>query len=673
MSNKKKRNEKKFSEKKKFFDEIFFLPQKKFFYVTGKLSVNPRGFGFVTPDDGGEDIFIHAEDICGALHGDKVKIRVVEQHGKKFEGEVVEILEHEKNIFVGVIKSHKKKFWLEPDDKKFSVEIPIKKFEDDEEFLKGLKKNKIKVVVKILTWKPLRGEIIEVLGRQNEIGVDISAIIRNHGAIEDFPEEVLDEAKKIEIEPSEEEISKRTDRRNLKIVTIDGEDAKDLDDGVFAKKIDGGFFLGVYIADVSFYVRPKTFLDNEAAERGTSIYPVDRVVPMLPKELSNGICSLNAGVNRLAFACEMNLNFEGKIINYKIFPTVIKVFRRLSYTQANKFFCGESSELADCAENLNILLEIYKLRKKIREERGAIDFDIPEIKIKLNEEGYPIELKKRIDGVAEKIIEECMLAANETVAEHTFRKKIPSLYRVHEIPDSEKIETLNRLLAHFSLHIAANKNKNPQPKDFQKILEKVKNTPAEKVISNFALRTMQQARYSTENLGHFGLAAKFYTHFTSPIRRYPDLIVHRMLRASLENPQEISKLEKKLDEAAKISSERERRAIDIERESIDLKSVEYMKDFLGNNFDGIISSVTNFGFFVELENGVEGLVRATSLQDDFYNYVESEFALIGQHTGKSFHIGDEVLVRLIEANVKLHQLTFKILPGVSTKNLIAEV
>lgn len=663
-----KRREKGRREKK-----FFKVPshQKNPIYLTGKLTINIRGFGFVTPDDGSEDIFIHAEKIHRAFHGDTVKIKIVEQYGKKREGEVIEILEHAKNIFVGTVRSRKKKFWFAPDDEKFDVEIPLTRKADDSEYLRALRNNRFKVVVKILSWNPLRGEIIEVLGRQTESGVDISSVIRNHGATEDFPDEVLDEAKNIETEPSAGAISKRIDRRNLKIVTIDGEDAKDLDDGVFAKKIDGGYFLGVYIADVSYYVKPKSFLDKEAFERGTSIYPVDRVVPMLPKELSNGICSLNAGVNRLAFACEMNLDESGKVQSYKIFPTVIKVFRRLSYTQVNKFFDGETSELADCAENLNTLLKIYELRKKIRNKRGAIDFDLPELKIKLDADGKPIEMTKRINGTAEGVIEECMLAANETVAEHTLKKKIPSLYRVHELPDSEKIETLNRLLAHFSLHIA--KNKNPQPQDFQKILEQVKDTRAEKVISNFALRTMQQARYSTENLGHFGLAAEFYTHFTSPIRRYPDLIVHRMLRASLESPQEISKLAKKLEDAAKQSSERERRAIEIERECVDLKSVEYMKDFVGQNFDAVISSVTNFGFFAELENGVEGLVRAASLHDDFYNYVDSEFALIGQRKGKSFHVGDGVRVRLIEANVKLRQLTFELLPGVTAKNLIAEM
>lgn len=579
----------------------------------------------------------------------------------------------DKNILVGRVRGRKKKFfYFEPDDEKIDLKIDLVYKKSDAEFMRTLKNNRFKVVVKILSRKPLRGEIIEVLGRQSEVGVDIAEIIRSHGAFEEFPAEVQAEANRIETYPGAEEIFKRIDRRDYEIVTIDGDDAKDLDDGVFAKKIDGGYFLGVYIADVSYYVRPKSFLDKEAFERGTSIYPVDRVVPMLPKELSNGICSLNAGINRLAFACEMILDNSGKVSSYKIFPTVIKVFRRLSYSQVNKFFAGEKI-LEDCADNLNNLLEIYKLRKKIRTERGAIDFDLPELKIKLDDEGRAVELTKRVDGVGERIIEECMMAANETVAEYMITKKIPGLYRVHENPDSEKVDTLNRLLAHFHLHIAAHKYKNPKPKDFQKILEQVKNTPAEKIISSYALRTMQQARYSTENLGHFGLAAKFYTHFTSPIRRYPDLIVHRMLRASLENPSEISWLSKKLESAAKQSSERERRAIDIERECVDMKSVEYMKNFVGQKFDAVISSVTNFGFFVELDNGVDGLVRAATLKNDYYSYIESEFALIGRRTGKSFSIGDSVRVRLIEANVKLHQLTFEIVQGVAAKDLIADM
>ncbi len=561
------------------------------------------------------------------------------------------------DIVIGKVHGVKKKFWVKVSGA--DLKIPIKRVAGDSEQLKNWRTEKAKVAVKILSAKNFYGEIIGAVK-----STDIDNVIKSHGVIEEFPANVRAEAALIGDHLSVAEISKRIDRRHLQIVTIDGEDAKDLDDGVFAEKIDGGYFLGVYIADVSYYVRANSPLDREAFERGTSIYPVDRVVPMLPKELSNGICSLNAGVERLAMACEMYLDFSGKIISYKIFPTVIKVFQRLNYMQVNNFFNGAAG-LQSCAKNLNTLLEVYKLRKKIRAERGAIDFEIPEIKIILDESGAPIKLTKKINGVAENLIEECMLAANETVAEHTLKNKIPSLYRVHELPTAEKINTFNQLLAHFNLHISKN-----EPRAFQKVLAQVKGTPAEKVISSFALRTMQQARYSPENLGHFGLAAEFYTHFTSPIRRYPDLIVHRMLRAK---PGKIEKLARRLEEFAKQSSERERRAVEIEREAVDLKSAEYMQRFLGKNFDAVICSVASFGFFVELESGVDGLVRAASLKDDFYSYAESEFALIGVRTGKTFRLGDKVRVRLTEANVELRRMTFELIEGVVAEDLIVEV
>ncbi len=620
--------------------------------IVGKLSVNQRGFGFVAPEDGGTDIFVAAENLRGAFNGDKVKVRITNIFRGRLEGHVTEILEHANSIIVGKLTHFGKKVAVEPDDKRISREIIL----PGQKYLPNTK-----VVVKVTSWEPLRGKVVEIIGKVNGVGVEVRSILRSHGVEENFPPEVQSEASRVELEPSEKEISRRIDRRNLKIVTIDGEDAKDLDDGVFAAETDdGGFFLGVYIADVSFYVRPKTFLDNEAFERGTSIYPVDRVVPMLPVELSNGICSLNAGVNRLAMACEMILDAFGNVTSYKIFPTVIRVFKRLSYTQVNKFLDGDKI-LSDCAENLNALKKIHGLRKKIREQRGSIDFDLPEMKIILSEDGTPIEITKRIQTVAESIIEECMLLANETVARHTVKKKIPSLYRVHELPSPEKVQTLNQLLAHFSLHVTKSANRELEPRDFQKILSKVKGMPAEKVITGYALRTMQQARYAAENLGHFGIAAEFYTHFTSPIRRYPDLIVHRMLRASLETPEQLPTLAKRLDEAAKHSSERERRAIDVERETLDLKAVEFMKNFVGQIFDGVIAGVTNFGFFVELDNGVDGLVRVASLYDDFYAFVEQKFALIGQATGKSFHIGDKVRVKLSSANTKLRQINFELI------------
>ena len=592
--------------------------------LIGKISVNLKGFGFVTPENGGSDIFIALENLHGALNGDKVKIKLLDNR----EGQIIEILERAKDIFIGTLAKLGKKTVFTPDDKRFTQKIIL----PNQKFIPN-----VKVVVKITSWEPIRGEVTEILGKNNAPGVEIRGILRSHGVEEDFPPEVQAEAAKIELSPDKNEISRRIDRRNLKIVTIDGEDAKDLDDGVFAAEIaDGGFFLGVYIADVSFYVRPRSFLDKEAFERGTSIYPVDRVVPMLPTELSNGICSLNAGFDRLAMACEMKLDNFGRVVDYSIFPTVIHVFKRLSYTEVNKFLDGDKI-LADCAENLNALKKIHGLRKKIRSERGAIDFDLPEMKILLNDAGKPLEITKRVQTVAESIIEECMLLANETVAEHTLKNKIPSLYRVHELPSPEKVLTLNNLLAHFNLHI----NKGKEPAEFQKILSAVKNKPFEKIITSYALRTMQQARYSPENLGHFGLAAKFYTHFTSPIRRYPDLIVHRALRGvSIKNLEEISRQ----------SSERERRAIEIEREALDLKAVEYMQRFIGQNFDGMIESVTNFGFFVELDNGVDGLVRAADLKDDYYAFVEREFGLIGVRTGKIYKIGDNVRVKLVSAN-----------------------
>ena len=643
------------SRRRNYFDEDYFIFDPRFkkpVYVFGKISVNVKGFGFVAPEDGGNDIFIAAEDLNGAWNGDRVKVRIETQYGTRREGYVAEILERANEIIVGTIKNLKKKTFVKPDDKRIDSEILIPKF--SEKFPINTK-----VVAKIISWHPLRGEILEILGKENAPGVEIRGILRSHGVEEDFPPDVQVEASKIELEPDKNEISKRIDRRNLKIVTIDGEDAKDLDDGVYAEEKNGEFFLGVYIADVSHYVKPQTFLDKEAFNRGTSIYPVDRVVPMLPKELSNGICSLNAGVDRLAMACEMKINFSGKVVDYSIFPTVIHVFKRLSYTQVNKFLDGDQ-ELADCAENLNALKKIHDLRKKIREKRGAIDFNLPEMKILLNEAGKPLEITKRIQSIAESIIEECMLFANETVAEHTIKNKIPSLYRVHELPTPEKVLTLNNLLAHFNLHIT----KANEPRNFQKILSKVKNMPAEKIITSYALRTMQQARYSPENLGHFGLAAKFYTHFTSPIRRYPDLIVHRALKGTLI---------KNLEEISRQSSERERRAIEIERECLDLKAVEFMQRFVGQNFDGVIESVTNFGFFVELDNGVDGLVRAAEIDGDYYAFVEREFALIGHMTGKSFHIGDNVRVKLVAANVKLRQLSFELISDVANRDLIAKI
>ncbi len=654
------------------------LRKKQDKFIIGKLSVNARGFGFVTPENANsddEDIFIAPTKMSSALNGDKVKVKIIMprnffDENDKREGRIIKVIERVNQNMVGTFHSEQGFKYFEADDSRISQFILIKNAKQ----FKNLK-NGMKVIVEIVEYStPIVGIITEILGSPQDIGIDVLSVIRRFGIDENFSPEILEIAKKIPQEVSESEKNLRVDRRNLKIVTIDGEDAKDLDDGVYAEKnSDGTYFLGVYIADVSYYVTENSLLDIEAFERGTSIYPVDRVVPMLPKELSNGICSLNADVDRLAMACEMILDSGGNVKNYKIFPTVIHVHKRLTYTAVNKFFRGESDELKNISEMLLNLKTICELRKNIRRQRGAIDFDLDEIKIILDEKGHPIDIIKRERNLAESVIEECMLVANETVAKHMFDLKRPFIYRVHESPSVEKIDGFNNLLATFGLHINKKIDGNIKPMDIQKILNKVKGTRAEKIISTVALRSMQQAHYTADQSIHFGLAAEYYTHFTSPIRRYPDLIVHRLLRESFERKKFDEKLKFKLEHIAKQSSDRERRAVEIERETTDLKAVEYMQKFIGKYFNGIIISVTKFGFFVELENGVDGLVRISDLKDDYFDYVEKIFAIIGKHTGKTFKIGDAVRVKLIEANVSLRQITFKLEQKIiSDDELIAE-
>ena len=657
-------------------------------FVTGCLSVNARGFGFVTPETAEtekiNDIFIPGDKMSTALHGDRVKVQITvppwdyyDPYGKP-EGKIVKVLERANTTVVGTYNTIDIFDVVEPDDVRICRRIMI----SNARMFKNLKPG-AKIVVEITSYRnPVTGIITEILGNRKDPGVDILSVIRRYGIVEEFPQEILEIASNVEKEPSKEEKAKRVDRRKIKIVTIDGEDAKDLDDGVYAeKRSNGDYFLGVYIADVSHYVTANSPLDIEAFERGTSIYPVDRVVPMLPKELSNGICSLNAGVDRLAMACEMILDRAGNVKKYEIFPTVIHVHKRLTYTAVNEFFDkGETDSLNDIAPMLSTLREICELRKKIRFKRGAIDFDLAEIKVILDDKGHPIDIVKRERNLAESVIEECMLAANEIVAKHMYDLQKPFIYRVHEQPDSDKIDNLNSLLATFGLHINKRNDGSIKPMDIQKVLNKVKGTNAEKIINNVALRSMQQAHYTAEYGGHFGLAAQYYTHFTSPIRRYPDLIVHRLLRETFDgtdnrrkSKKQNEKMKATLANIARQSSERERRAVEIERETTDLKSVEYMQKFVGKYFNGIIVSVTKFGFFVELANGVDGLVRIASLVNDYYIYVESEFAIVGESTGKIFKIGDEVRVKLIEANVTLRQLTFTFVKKiVKSDDLIVE-
>ena len=650
--------------------ERFGVPE-RMNLVVGRLSMSAKGFGFIIPEvrekETDSDIFVPGVSLGGAMNGDRVVARISpsEIAGRSREGEIIRIVERANEQIVGTFEESRHFGFVTPDDKKIGQDIFIPKGA-----VHGAKAG-MKVVVRITKWPAGRrnaeGEVEEILGRAGEPGVDVLSVMSQYGLSEEFPADVAAEAAAIEDAVSPEEFSGRRDRRGFRIVTIDGEDAKDLDDGVYAeRRADGSFFLGVYIADVSWYVRENSPLDREARARGTSVYLVDRVIPMLPKKLSNGICSLNAGEDRLAMACEMEIGADGLVKSYEILPVVIHVYRRLTYTLVNEIFAEGAdavrTENADLLPLLTPLREVYDAMEKARHERGSIGFDVPEIKVKLDESGKPVALIKRTGSLAESMIEQCMLAANETVAEHMEKKEQPFLYRVHEQPSDEKIERLNNLLATFSLHLVPNEAGEVAPKDVQQVLEKVKGRPEERIVSAVSLRSMQQARYADAPLGHYGLAARHYTHFTSPIRRYPDLIVHRLLRETFATgtiaSERQERLRSLLPEIAEHTSARERIAIEAERETQDMKKIEYMAQFVGDAFDAVISGVTAFGIFCELENGVEGLVHVSSMVNDYYEYREDLYALVGGATHVSYRLGEPVRVVLVRANIAERNLDF---------------
>lgn len=636
--------------------------------VIGRMSITAKGFGFVIPDNGNEegkakvnDVFIPSGMLGTAMNNDKVLVRITAEksyENRTREGEVIRILERANNRVVGTFESSRTFGFVVPDDNRLNQDI----------FIEGRNFNGakvgMKVVAEITKWPTKNhspeGKIIEVLGRIGSPGVDILSVMRQYDLMEEFPLEVQEEAKHIETEPNKREYKNRKDRRDFQIVTIDGEDAKDLDDGVYAEKLpNGNIFLGVYIADVSHYVHSFAPLDREAYNRGTSVYLADRVIPMLPVELSNGICSLNAGEDRLSMCAEMEIDANGAVVKYEIAPAVIHVYRRLTYNLVNKILVEKDEQVIsdnqDILPLLNILKEVREWLFARRNRRGAIDFDISEVKVKLNAKGQAVGLIKRERGLGESIIEECMLVANETVAQHMAQRNLPFIYRVHENPTEDKMNALNELLATFNLHLNRNKDGEIEPLAIQQVLNNIKGKPEEKIISAVALRSMQQARYNAENLGHFGLAAQYYTHFTSPIRRYPDLIVHRLLKEQLSGKMSTARQEKlkaRLPEIATHTSKRERIATEAERETILIKEVEYMAQFLGEEFNGIISGVTAFGIFVELDNGVEGLVHVSTMVNDYYEYVESEYALVGEATNFRYRLGDPVTVILTRASIK---------------------
>ncbi|MFD2370916.1 ribonuclease R [Brevibacillus sp. GCM10020057] len=637
--------------------------------VRGRLHSHPKGFGFVIPETPDmEDVYVHANDMNGALHGDTVLVRAEkEAGGNRLEGRIIRVVERGIQQVVGTFKDETHYAFVIPDEKRIGKDIFIPK-----NAYNGAGDGH-KVVVKIVRFPEGRvnpeGEVIEILGHKNDPGVDILSIIRKFNLPEAFPEDVLAEAEAAPDSISEEEIKGRRDLRDRLMVTIDGADAKDLDDAVSLETLpNGNVRLGVHIADVSYYVKEKSALDNEAYRRGTSVYLVDRVIPMIPHRLSNGICSLNPKVDRLTVTCDMEMDKDAKVVNYDIYLSVIRTNERMTYADVRSILEDQDEALIEkYSELVPMFREMEKLARKLREQRmkrGAIDFDFREAKIYVNEEGTPTDIGFRTRSIAEQIIEEFMLAANETVAEHFHWMKQPFMYRVHEEPNAEKLQSFMEFITNFGYAIRG-KGNSVHPRALQQLLEEVKGKPEEIIISTVMLRSMKQARYDAESLGHYGLSTEFYTHFTSPIRRYPDLIVHRRIREWIESGEQLS--EKRLAYwtenmpiIAEHASQRERVAVDAERETDDLKKAEFMKERVGEEFEGVISSVTSFGIFVELPNTIEGLVHVSYLTDDYYHYHEKMYALIGERTGKQYRIGDVVQVRVANVNVEERTIDFEI-------------
>ena len=617
--------------------------------ITGTFQAHPKGFGFVSVEGEKEDIFIPESETNGAMHMDTVEISVSPAvTGRRREGKVLHVLERGMKQVVCTYQLNKNFGFAVPDNPKFGSDIFIPL-----ERSKGAV-NGHKVVVEITQYgkkgKNPEGKVVEILGHINDPGVDILSIVRAYGLPVEFDPKVMTQVEHVAKPVSEADMAGRMDLRDWQMVTIDGEDAKDLDDAVSLTMDHENYILGVHIADVSNYVQEHSALDTEALKRGTSVYLVDRVIPMLPHALSNGICSLNQGEERLALSCIMTVNPKGEIIDHTITEFVICVDRRMTYTNVKKILADHDPEVMAEYEPLvpmfEKMAELAAILRKKRMKRGSIDFDFPETKVILDKNGNPVDIRPYDRNVATKLIEDFMLAANETVAAEYYWRELPFVYRTHEQPDSEKIQKLSTFINNFgySLHIGSDE---VHPKELQKLLEKIDGTSEEPLISRLTLRSMKQARYTVENTGHFGLAADCYCHFTSPIRRYPDLQIHRIIKDSLRGrlgEKRIGHYTQILPEVAKHSSEMERRADEAERETIKLKKVQYMENHIGETFAGVISGVAEYGFFVELENTVEGLVRVTSLTDDFYQYYEETYELVGEATNRRFKLGQQVRV-----------------------------
>ncbi len=646
----------------------YALPEFFKIYV-GKIQIAVRGFGFVIIENAEmKDVFVPASALTGAMNGDRVMVKLNKVGGEnqKSEGEVIKIVTRANSRLVGTYEESKNFGFVVPDDQKIRKDIFVSRNNT-----LGAKQGD-KVVLEVTKWPEDRrnpeGKIIEILGQSGEPGVDILAVIRTFNLPEVFNHKVLEEADQIPTEVETEEIARREDFRNDTVITIDGKDAKDLDDAIHIKKMaSGNYELGVHIADVTHYVKENSKIDKEALNRATSVYLLNRVIPMLPERLSNGICSLNPKVNRLVLSCIMEIDSNGDVVNHRIAEGVIKTVERMNYDDVSDILEGSftpdlKEKYSYLEEDLGHMKDLADILFNKRERRGAIDFDFAETKISLDGDGKAIHVGKVERRVAHRLIESFMLAANETVAEHMFWLELPFVYRIHEDPKPEKIEALNKFLYHFGYKIKGGPD-DIHPKAIQALIEEVEGKKEEHVISKLTLRSLKQAKYSPHNEGHFGLAAKYYCHFTSPIRRYPDLQIHRIIKEMLVgklNEKRIADLKKIVDAVSIQSSEKERNAELAEREVDDMKMAEYMVQFIGETFNGVISTITSFGMFVELENTVEGLIRLENLDDDYYVYDESRMQLVGERTKKLFELGGEVEVVVIGASPELRQIDFEL-------------
>ena len=639
-------------------------------YYEGYYRKNQKGFGFVKIEEREDEIYISKENSLNALNGDHVLIEITEEGNKikSAEGKVVKILKHEKDTVVGTFQYNKNFGFVIPDDKNFGTDIFISK----KNF--GKARNNHKVLVKIIKYpekgKKAEGKIIEVLGNVNEAGVDMLSIIKEHKLPAKFPEEVVEEARKCGNKIDKKDIPNRRDFRNENIFTIDGEDAKDLDDAVRVEILENGNYkLEVHIADVSYYVKENSLLDSEALLRGTSIYMLGRVIPMLPRELSNGICSLNAGEDRFTLSCIMEIDKSGNVISSDICKGIICVKERMNYTDVQKILDNSDKDVLEryklYIDDFKLMEELAKILKERRLKNGYLNLNIPETKIELDIDGRVIGIGKYETTFANEIIEQFMLTANEVVAEKFYWLDSPFIYRVHEEPDIEKIKELNKFLYNFGLKIKVTKD-NIYPKEFSKILDEIKGKEEERIISTLILRTLKLAKYEPENKGHFGIASKYYCHFTSPIRRYPDLFIHRVISKYLENnyvleDKEYNLLKEQAKDRSIKSSEREKIATEVEREAIKMKMAEYMESKIGEEYDAIISSITSFVVFAELENTIEGLIKFENLGDEYFIYDEERKILIGEITNKIYKIGDKIKIRVIRASKELKEIDFELL------------